>query len=355
MIFLQYIHTALRTSSIRHILFWIGVFCYFIITSNIKFYSGYSEIFERTTIMVLIQVIVAYVCLHVLLPKFLVPKKYVHFFAGLLILLAVIVGVFILVMEYYYEPKYYQALDDNSTVYKPREFWKVFFTPSVFVGKSVKFLTPTALLIVVQFYKNQQKLLQLNEQKKTTELAALKQQLNPHFLFNTLNNLYILTIKKSDRAPEIIAKLSEILDYMLYGCNETYVTIQKEIELIDNYILLEKIRYGKRVKIEFTKDVQKQVKIAPLLLLTFIENAFKHGVSQELKEAYIHLHIRVEENNIFFRIKNSITIKRSESEKQGIGIYNVKKQLELLYPNEYTLIINEDSKNFSVALNLLAK
>lgn len=355
MIFLQYIHTILRIPVIGHILFWIGVFCYFSITSNMEFYSGYPEIFEHAIIMVTLQVIVAYVCLYLLFPKFLLPKKYVYFFLSLFVVLAIVLGVFILVMEYYYEPKYFEPSSSTSKTYIPKVFWDPFFNPSIFIGKSVKFLTPTALLAVAQFYKNQQRLLQLNEQKRTTELAALKQQLNPHFLFNTLNNLYALAIKKSDRTPEIIAKLSEILDYMLYGCNETYVTIQKEIELIDNYILLEKIRYGKRVKIEFTKDVHEQVKIAPLLLLTFIENAFKHGVSQELKEAYIHVHIGVEESNILFQIKNSIAIKNNESEKQRIGIHNVKKQLELLYTNEYSLVINEDTNSFSVDLNLLAR
>ena len=209
---------------------------------------------------------------------------------------------------------------------------------------------------MTRFYKNQQKYLQLNEQKKTAELTALKHQLNPHFLFNTLNNIYALAIKKSDQTPEVIDKLSDILDYMLYRCNDTFVSLQKEIELIENYLSLEKVRYGKRVQISFEKEIQQDVKIAPLLLLTFIENAFKHGVSQELKEAFITIRIRTEKKQIIFFLENSKSkTKVKKNTKYCIGLKNVKKQLDLLYLNNNFLDIENTKESYKVTLKLLAK
>ena len=224
------------------------------------------------------------------------------------------------------------------------------------LGKSIKFLTPTVILLLSRFYKNQQKYLKLNEQKKTAELIALKHQLNPHFLFNILNNLYALAIKKSDQTPEVIEKLSDILDYMLYRTSDTFVSLQKEIELIDNYLSLEKVRYGKRVEITFDKAIQKEVKIAPLLLLTFIENAFKHGVSQELDTAYIAINISTENGNILFKIKNSKPkIASPNKDEPCIGLINVEKQLELLYLNQYQLSIDNINESYQLTLKLEAK
>jgi len=255
-----------------------------------------------------------------------------------------------------YEPTYFEYYSDLAKTYAEKTLWERLTNFPVFLSKSIKFLTPGALLLMAQFYKNQQQYFKLNEQKKTAELTALKHQLNPHFLFNTLNNLYALAIKKSDQTPEVIERLSDILDYMLYRCNDTYVSLQKEIELIDNYLSLEKLRYGKRVQISFKKDIENDVKIAPLLLLTFIENAFKHGVSQELKEAYINIQISLEGSYIVFHIVNSTpkTLIKNNT-KQCIGLNNVKKQLALLYSNNYTLDVNVEKESYTVTLKTLAK
>lgn len=339
----------------KHLLFWIGVFSYFIITLDINYFSGYQQAVDSSIIYLLCQIIIAYVCLYFLIPKFLIHKKHLLFAVGLVLLLIVVYAIFAGLHEYYYHPKYAEFYSSNSKPYFKRSTWDNLINIPSFTRKSTKFLTPTILLVIAKFYKNQQKYLKLNEQKKSTELATLKHQLNPHFLFNTLNNLYALSISKSDEAPEVIAKLSEMLDYMLYGCNDKYVALQKEIELIENYLALEKVRYDDRVNIRFIKDVEKEAKIAPLLLLTFIENAFKHGVSQELKEADIQVKISLKENYIYFNIENSISKNKVLSNKQNIGLNNVKKQLELLYPEEYSLVIKEENNRFQVHLKLRAK
>ncbi|WP_159099257.1 sensor histidine kinase [Aquimarina spinulae] len=186
------------------------------------------------------------------------------------------------------------------------------------------------------------------------ELKALKHQLNPHFLFNTLNNLYVLSVEKSDKAPEIIEKLSDILDYMLYGSDKKFVPIQKEIELIENYLALEQVRYEDRVLVSFKNSIIENIKIAPLLLLTFIENAFKHGVSQELKMAAVKIDLSSEKEHVIFNIFNTKPLSTAEKliQKKSIGLINVEQQLNLLYPDAYDLKIEETSKSFSVNLKL---
>ncbi len=339
---------------VKQILFWLGVYVYFIGTVNMNYYSGYLEVLEHFAIYVFCQFIVAYTCLNFLVPKFLIPKKNILFTIYFLLLL---VGVFIIFVgfhEYYHIPKYFKS--SNNSVYDSiKMFWEKLLDLRVFLGKSTIILTPTILLVIAKFYKDQQAYLQLNEQKMYTELSVLKHQLNPHFLFNTLNNLYALSIEKSDEAPEVIAKLSEMLDYMLYGCNDKYVSLKKEIELIENYLALEKVRYDERVDIKFDKEIKTDVKIAPLILLTFIENAFKHGVSQELKKAFIHINMSVEEEFIKFNIMNSKAKNSIAKNKKSIGLNNVKKQLELLYHNNYSLHIKEDSNSFNLYLKLPIK
>ncbi|WP_109853195.1 sensor histidine kinase [Aquimarina sp. AU58] len=349
--------TYFDKTEIRHVLFWIGIFLYFTLSANIDNYNGsYLQLFESYIIFIAIQILIAYTCLYYLVPNFLNKGKTGWFVLWLIILLFVMYAMYIYYRIYYYDVRYFDYYSPIVQHYAKQSFWERLLSFSVFLSKSIKFLTPTALLLMFRFYKNQQNYLKLNEQKKIAELTALKNQLNPHFLFNTLNNLYALAIKKSDHAPEVIEKLSDILDYMLYRCNSKFVSIQKEIELIENYIALEKIRYGNRVRISFKNNSTEDSKIAPLLLLTFIENAFKHGVTQELKEAFISITISSDSNHIIFNIENSkSTISVENKNQRCIGLSNVQKQLDLLYGDDYSLDIKEESDKYCVRLILEAK
>lgn len=350
-------YSIISATFLKHVLFWVCIFLYFMFTSDITYYeAGYVQLFHSTCKVVISQIITAYVCLFVLVPRFLNKKKLVLFLVWLVILLTAMFVLYQALHMYLYQPKYYQYYSDIAKEYAKLTFWERITNLSVLSSKAIKFLTPTALLLMVRFYKNQQKYLKLNEQKKTAELTALKHQLNPHFLFNTLNNLYALALKKADETPEVIEKLSDILDYMLYRCNDTFVSLQKEIGLIENYLSLEKIRYGKRVQITFEKNIDQDVKIAPLLLLTFIENAFKHSVSQELKEAFITIKIKLEGNHVIFNIENSKpNASVNNNTEHRIGLKNIKKQLELLYTNNYFLDIENTKDSYTVTLKLLVK
>jgi LytS/YehU family sensor histidine kinase len=175
-------------------------------------------------------------------------------------------------------------------------------------------------------------------------------------LFNTLNNLYSLTQKQSDQAPEIVLKLTGLLHYMLYECNAPEVYLTKETAVIQDYMELERLRYGKRLTIRthIAGDLE-QKKIAPLLLIPFVENAFKHGAAEQISQACIELQLVVKENNLFFELVNSQNATETNltnHHRGGIGLKNVKKRLDLIYPDQYDLTIDSQKEKFIVVLKI---
>jgi LytS/YehU family sensor histidine kinase len=198
----------------------------------------------------------------------------------------------------------------------------------------------------------------LAEEKMAAELNFLKSQIHPHFLFNTLNNLYALTLIKSEKTPDIVLKLSELLDYMIYKSNDVFVSLAKELKIIEGYIELEKMRYNERLEITYqVKGEADKYQIAPLILLPFIENCFKHGASKDRVKPVIHIEINIEPTFLFLKAINSIPEKmeNEESEREGIGLSNVKRRLELIYPGKYEFEIRPNSKKFEVELKIFWK
>lgn len=340
----------------RHLLFWIAIFAYSVLAiSNMDFYYGYKHVFETYAVRIGLQIITAYTCIYFLIPQFLNKRKTILFTFFLVILLIVMFALYYVFKVYYFELKYFEYFTEAAKEYAKTPYLDRILNFPVFLSKCILFLTPTALLLMSRFYKNQQNFLKLNEQKKIAELTALKHQLNPHFLFNTLNNLYALALEKSDTTPEVIERLSDILDYMLYRCNDNFVSLQKEATLINNYLALEKIRYGKRVAITFDNRIIEEVKIAPLILLAFIENAFKHAVRQELKVAKINISLSQQNCDIVFSIYNTkpeVYVENGHQKTEGLGLENVKKQLELLYTDHYDLQLDDSLHSYAVTLRL---
>ncbi|MEM8969443.1 MAG: sensor histidine kinase [Bacteroidota bacterium] len=201
-----------------------------------------------------------------------------------------------------------------------------------------------------------QKIEMLKQEKANAELNFLKAQIHPHFLFNTLNNLYALTLEKSDEAPEVVAKLAEMLDYMLYRCQDEKVPISQEIALLKNYIDLEKLRYGDRLTLDFTHSVDNpQTPIAPLILISIVENAFKHGVSSVVGPAVVSISLEVLNGRLNFNVINSkptVTEEDSMDCRKGIGVQNAQRQLDLLYPNQYEWHTEEHAETYKVHLSL---
>ncbi|GAB3314039.1 hypothetical protein GCM10027299_01700 [Larkinella ripae] len=216
-----------------------------------------------------------------------------------------------------------------------------------------------AIKLVKIWYLKEQAFRQIEKEKFNAELQLLKSQIHPHFLFNTLNNLYALTLRKSEQSPAVVLKLSQLLSYMLYDCNASEVLLEKEIAFMKNYIGLEQLRYGTRleVSINFHGDLQGK-QISPLLLIPFLENAFKHGTSEQLEQAWIFLDLAVDDNVLTFKLVNSRDADAlplpavGGASVGGIGLQNVKKRLELLYPNQYELQIQPEAETFLVDLRL---
>jgi LytS/YehU family sensor histidine kinase len=211
-----------------------------------------------------------------------------------------------------------------------------------------------AIKIVKKWKEQQQEKFEMEKLNLQSELNLLKAQLHPHFLFNTMNNLYALSLGESTKTSEGIAKISELLRSVLYDCNDIEIELEKEISLIENYIDLEKMRYGKRLQVNFdVSGLTKEIKIAPMLFFTFVENCFKHGCSNDPGNPYINIRILVNGKEISFYAENSKTDKRSKKTEQkngGIGLVNVRKRLDIIYGNRYDLKINDTQNRFNVSL-----
>lgn len=349
---LQQLQEYLEASKFKYLIFGMLIFAFSAATSS-WYYTTSSELFITFGIRVALQILLAFIIIEYLIKQLLNKGKTKTFALGITITLLAFYVVCNLIFIYYFEPTFPDTYANYVKRFDDASFFGRLTNVSEFVSKSLYLLYPTLLLLVFKLYAEKQRLLKLNEQKKTAELAALKNQLNPHFLFNTLNNLYALALKKSDDTPKVIQKLSEILDYILYRCNDEFVSLNKEIELIENYLSLEKIRYADRVKISFSKNVTGQEKVAPLLLLTFVENAFKHGVANEMNQANIDINISKKGEQLLFKVENSKPKAMETKEKrESIGLTNIKKQLELLYPKAYDLIIENTTNSFSANLKL---
>jgi LytS/YehU family sensor histidine kinase len=200
----------------------------------------------------------------------------------------------------------------------------------------------------------QQETLQVSREKAKAELQLLKSQIHPHFLFNTLNNVYYLTLTASQKAPEMLEKLTDMLRYILNECNRAYVSLEKEIKMVEDYMALEKIRYGERLKMELEiSGTCGNKMISPLLLIPLVENSFKHGTSKMLLQPWVKLHITIEQQHLLFLLSNSTPEEATLVQPNGhIGLNNVKKRLQLLYPNAHELSITRGAHSYEVFMKI---
>ena len=194
----------------------------------------------------------------------------------------------------------------------------------------------------------------LKAEKLETELKFLKSQINPHFLFNSLNNIYTLTLLDPNAAGKNLLKLSKMLRYLLYECDAERVSLEKELTYLQNYIDLFSLKDDEPLNIKFeTQNVNTDVQIAPLLFIPFVENAFKHSQIEDLENGWIYISIIGDNKQLYFEIKNSVPKQPfSKDDVGGIGLQNVKRQLELLYPNNHELNIVNTDEEYEVFLNL---
>jgi LytS/YehU family sensor histidine kinase len=322
--------TILTNRILLHFYFWGGFFLLFLFT--IPSSEMGKDFFSFLITILFFCAIAAYTNMYLLMAKFLERQKYIMYLFALVALLAVTAIAMTYFTGYLFK--------DKTTVLQN------------VVNLSAFVIITSALKMIRLGIKRQLAEKELAAKQLEAELQLLRAQINPHFLFNTLNNLYSLTLEKSDQAPTIVVKLSELMRYMLETSKHERSSLQSEIDFINNYLALEKLRLDNRATIDFEVVGEPQQKtIASLLLIPFIENAFKHGINATAGNAYLHSQLRIEENELFFFIENSRATNRS-TESTGTGLENVKRRLHLLYPNNHQLIIENDGTKFSVNLQL---
>lgn len=209
------------------------------------------------------------------------------------------------------------------------------------------------VIIAYEWFRQDRELAVLEKEKTATELSLLKQQINPHFFFNTLNNLYALSITKDEQTPEVVLQLSELMRYVIYRGKEEKVSLEEEVKYIEDYVQLQQIRLHKQLDFQFEKDLAGPIpEVAPLLFIVLVENAFKHGIEPAENPCYLHLSLRTKEGQTEFVCENSL--EQATSSEGGIGIENLKRRLALLYPKAHQLQLEEREDRYKVTLNLKA-
>lgn len=213
------------------------------------------------------------------------------------------------------------------------------------------FLLPIPVLFLIWIFEQWKWVQNLKAEKAKTELSLLRTQINPHFFFNTLNNLYALTVKNSKQAPDVILKLSDMMRYTIYEGEKETVKLADEIEYLNNYIELHKIRYKKTVEITFEHEIDTSLSIAPLLFIILLENAFKHGIETLTENAFIHINLNEDTDFIYFKIANNFDPKEI-SEAKGIGLTNLKRRLALIYPKKHELKVDKTNRTYKATLKI---
>ena len=335
----------------HHITFWAIYFIF----NTLRWGSIHDDLLyslKTNLIGFPIHIALSYFNVYYLMPKFVYNKKYVTYalfvLGSLLIMLLVKFNLTYYLVSTNVMPESTEVVNTLTMNY----------AITTMLGELYVVSFVTAIKITADWLQENNKLHNLEKRQLTTELKFLRSQVSPHFFFNTLNNIYSLTLEKSDKAPEVILKLSELMRYLLYATNEQRQDLTNEIDCIQNYIDLERIRFDDSLEVDMQLSGNlEHKKIAPMLLIPLIENCFKHGASQNIGKMHIDIEIKVVGDELFFRVSNTIPKKRDYSNSYprggGIGLSNVKKRLELGYErNDYDLKIFEKNNTFNVELKL---
>lgn len=298
-----------------------------------------------------------YFCVHVLIPRFLEKHRYIPFFGALIA--TIVVTATLITCNYYIAG----AIAGTS----PYELFKIVPASPVTIFKNNAFPSCVAAMTLgmsIKLAKNwllsQKKQQLLEKEKLETELKFLKSQFNPHFLFNTINSIFVLINKNTEMASESLVKFSSLLRYQLYECNTPTIQLSNEIQYIKSFIELESLRQNANfsLKESYPETVSTNVMIAPFILIPFIENAFKHLAEDHQLKKWIQFDLSLQENTLTLFIANSANFQiqthtLEDASYKGLGLKNVKRRLDLLYPDTYTLVVTENKDRYTVQLSLL--
>jgi len=362
-----------RNRVLLHICMWLGFSILLFLSYVIGYHLVYFDAVLLTIRMTAVNIIVFYMVFYLLLPKIFSGNK-----TRIVILLLMLfpISIFVWMAATYFFSLFYYALGLEITFGELKGVIKMSANQTFLEAVSLKRMLSQTIIIIsllspfcfakilVEITRLYNKKFQIQKEKTALEIQNiqiekdfLKAQLNPHFLFNTLNNLYGLTVRKDNLAPELILNLSDIMSYTLYESNTEIVRLEKELDFIKNYIALEKMRYANDKDIQINIEGENQTAglfIAPLLTFTFIENAFKYGL-KSTKKSFIKLDIKIENNIFWFSLENDFEESLAVKNFGGIGVENARKRLELVYPNQYELEIKNQDSSFKVDIKIVLR
>lgn len=338
---------------LSHIIFWLVTSFVFLNRYDIDEYNDFHKILIRHAYYISFTIIASYFLTYLIIPRLITAKNYytvtAYFLTGSYLICVASRIVVVHVLEPFLRTAPFSQESVLEIVMDVPKLITHYFPLTFSAAWIFAFIK-----LIKEQYSIQQHKLSLEKERAETELKTLKAQLNPHFLFNTLNNIYSLSLVNSPVTSKSIAGLSEILDHVLYRCNGMYVPLSAEITLIKNYIELEKLRYGNRLQVNFTYATDQEAVIAPLILLSLVENAFKHGAGEDIGLPVINIDLRLTDNRFRFMVSNSF-IPRNGGENDRIGISNITKQLQLIYPGLYDFSTSTHDNIFVVLLHINLK
>lgn len=327
----------------RHILFWLLYLVVFTIFSGFDT-TGFRDGFTTTILFMPMNMVYVYGVAYWLIPVFLIKEKYIQFFV--LYCIWCLTG---LILNFLF--RYFILIPFRTGKPGPPLEINSVYHQVLALGSFIVMNTIAMSLVFIRMFKywhlELREKMQIEQQKTIAELELLRAQLHPHFLFNTLNNLYSLVLERSEKAPEMLMRLSGLLSYVLYECKSPEVPLEKEIRVLKDYVALEQERYGQRldISLNFAGDIGGKM-IAPMLFQPFIENAFKHGTAEQLGKVWLSIELSVRHEQLFFCVINTsdsspdparATGNGAKKDAGGIGITNVRRRLELLYPGKFSM------------------
>lgn len=346
-----------RYKKTAQIFFWLISFVFTIF--QIRIIAGDSiengfPVFLKSAVLNACFALSVYINLNVLIPRFLKNKHYIFYTFWLTITL--FFSALITQLLFIYPLQFLFTANNQFDTFHSEVFSAFFFAHLIYaaITSFAKFVTDWLVLQDVSLQYNK-----VQRQKLEAELNTLKAQINPHFLFNSLNNIYSLALSNSKETPRLILMLSDLMRHVLYESKEDFILLEKEINFVTNFIELQKLRLNKKVDLRFKMEGKiPNKRIAPLLFEPFIDNAFKHGIRSPADNPFIHISFKFTEEQVFFEVRNNYAenLNGTKDKAHGIGLQNVEKRLKFLYRRkDYKLVVNNTNHVFSVFLNLKLK
>lgn len=349
---LAFFETDLRKNLRFHVFFWLGYFLLNFIRWG-HYFGDYAYSFESNLVEFPIHILLVYFNLYYLIPRFIPSRPALYI--SLILLATLIMSLVRIVITY-------QLVTTEiwrESIITQTSLFNINYILAVFIGELYVVGLTMAIKLTMDWIRSERRAQELLRLNNWAELSMLRSQMQPHFFFNTLNNLYSLTLDKSEEAPETVLKLSELMSHMVYEAHKNQVSLSSEIQTIRNYIDLEKLRYGERLVAHLKIDGQlENKKVPPLLMMPFIENCFKHGVNSTSGQLNMDVKFVVDDTDLHFQVSNNREEKSSaerntqEEKPHGVGISNTLRRLDLLFANRYQLEIQEEKQAFKVNLSV---